>query len=393
MPLASSLAAPRLVAALLLMIDFVAARRCCRMRGGTPTARRPRSCRRRAGRRAGRDLAADPARSRDHALDHLRLRRRAVVAVAAVGLALSRRGSCRAFASASARCPASAAGWHKPAGRRSSAIGSAGRSPPISRAPTFMLFFGASDFFSMVSYAATGLITSMRSCFSLLVGPIYGDRHRLRLPRCSAAPATRFSAAICYGLIALAVIVRTAGARRCLALANLPSTIYRRTAADASRRAPTLLLGARAGACAGSVSFSAPILRSAASAARSPLSQAPSTVPHSVSWVASPARNIAADRLGQNFSRALAARRCRRHRAQHVRRRVPACRARFLDCRRDLAAEQFRQPFPGKGHHGGLALGRQVAAERAARHRSSTATSRRYWRAAARSGSNCSARS
>ncbi len=35
----------------------------------------------------------------------------------------------------------------------------------------------------------------------------------------------------------------------------------------------------------------APIFFNAASAARSPLSQAPSTVPHSVSWVASPARN------------------------------------------------------------------------------------------------------
>src|SRR6516165_1217324 len=51
----------------------------------------------------------------------------------------------------------------------------------------------------------------------------------------------------------------------------------------------------------GSVSFSAPIRRSAASAARSPLSQAPSTVPHSVSWVASPARN--SDPIGS--SRAL----------------------------------------------------------------------------------------
>ena len=40
----------------------------------------------------------------------------------------------------------------------------------------------------------------------------------------------------------------------------------------------------------GSGSLSAPIRRNAASAARSPLSQAPSTVPHSVSWVASPAR-------------------------------------------------------------------------------------------------------
>src|SRR5271155_3907661 len=47
--------------------------------------------------------------------------------------------------------------------------------------------------------------------------------------------------------------------------------------------------GARSAAAFGSVS--APILRNAASAARSPLSQAPSTVPHKVSCVASPARN------------------------------------------------------------------------------------------------------
>src|SRR5580704_9986513 len=39
-------------------------------------------------------------------------------------------------------------------------------------------------------------------------------------------------------------------------------------------------------------SLSAPIFCNAASAARSPLSQAPSTVPHRVSWVASPARNM-----------------------------------------------------------------------------------------------------
>jgi uncharacterized membrane protein YfcA len=42
MPLASSMAAPRLVAALLLIIDFVAARRWCRMRGSTRTAGQPR---------------------------------------------------------------------------------------------------------------------------------------------------------------------------------------------------------------------------------------------------------------------------------------------------------------------------------------------------------------
>src|SRR4029450_841112 len=46
-----------------------------------------------------------------------------------------------------------------------------------------------------------------------------------------------------------------------------------------------------AGACFTGSSRKAPMRRSAASAARSPLSQAPSTVPHNVSCVASPAKN------------------------------------------------------------------------------------------------------
>src|SRR6185312_14847263 len=45
-----------------------------------------------------------------------------------------------------------------------------------------------------------------------------------------------------------------------------------------------------AGRASGSGSLSAPMRRNAASAARSPLSHAPSIVPHSVSCVASPAR-------------------------------------------------------------------------------------------------------
>src|SRR5205807_3968030 len=48
-----------------------------------------------------------------------------------------------------------------------------------------------------------------------------------------------------------------------------------------------------AGACFAGSSRKAPIRFSAASAARSPLSQAPSTVPHSVSWTASPAKKSA----------------------------------------------------------------------------------------------------
>jgi uncharacterized membrane protein YfcA len=44
---------------------------------------------------------------------------------------------------------------------------------PIARA-NILLFFGASDFFSLVSYSLTGLITLESIRFSLLVGPIYG---------------------------------------------------------------------------------------------------------------------------------------------------------------------------------------------------------------------------
>src|ERR1700716_295576 len=43
----------------------------------------------------------------------------------------------------------------------------------ISRA-NILLFFGASDFFSVVSYAVTGLITADAIKFSFVVGPVYG---------------------------------------------------------------------------------------------------------------------------------------------------------------------------------------------------------------------------
>ena len=43
----------------------------------------------------------------------------------------------------------------------------------IARA-NILLFFGASDFFSVVSYAVSGLITADAIRFSLLVGPVYG---------------------------------------------------------------------------------------------------------------------------------------------------------------------------------------------------------------------------
>ena len=47
--------------------------------------------------------------------------------------------------------------------------------PAIARA-NILLFFGASDFFSVVSYAFTGLITAEAIRFSFLVGPVYATR-------------------------------------------------------------------------------------------------------------------------------------------------------------------------------------------------------------------------
>ena len=92
MPLASSIADPQLVAALLLIIDFVAAAPLL------PNAWE------KADRRAtaimvfgaligvpDRHLFPEPARAGDHALDHFRLRVRAAAA-AALGLALPRQG-------------------------------------------------------------------------------------------------------------------------------------------------------------------------------------------------------------------------------------------------------------------------------------------------------------
>jgi hypothetical protein len=74
----------------------------------------------------------------------------------------------------------------------------------IARA-NIMLFFGASDFFSMVSYAATGLINRDAILFSFLVGPVYAigiGCGSLLFGRASDA----IFRGICYALIALAVL-------------------------------------------------------------------------------------------------------------------------------------------------------------------------------------------
>lgn len=69
-----------------------------------------------------------------------------------------------------------------------------------------LLFFGASDFFSVVSYALTGLITLDSIKFSLLVGPVYAIGVLLGAQLFGRASETLFRA-ICYVLIAMAVII------------------------------------------------------------------------------------------------------------------------------------------------------------------------------------------
>lgn len=75
----------------------------------------------------------------------------------------------------------------------------------IARA-NILLFFGGSDFFSMVSYALTGLITVDAVRFSCMVGPIYGIGVWLGSRLFGRASETLFRS-ICYVLIAVAVMV------------------------------------------------------------------------------------------------------------------------------------------------------------------------------------------
>jgi uncharacterized protein len=75
----------------------------------------------------------------------------------------------------------------------------------IARA-NILLFFAASDFFSVVSYAFTGLITADAIKFALLVGPVYGIGVWFGASLFGRASETLFRA-ICYVLIAAAVII------------------------------------------------------------------------------------------------------------------------------------------------------------------------------------------
>ena len=77
--------------------------------------------------------------------------------------------------------------------------------PSIARA-NILLFFGASGFFSAVSYVAAGLINLDAIRFSLVVGPVYAIGVAFGASLFGRASEKLFRA-ICYALIALAVII------------------------------------------------------------------------------------------------------------------------------------------------------------------------------------------
>jgi len=77
--------------------------------------------------------------------------------------------------------------------------------PSVIARANILLFFGASDFFSAVSYAAAGLITMNAILFAFVVGPVYAAGVWFGASLFGKASETVFRA-ICYALIAAAVI-------------------------------------------------------------------------------------------------------------------------------------------------------------------------------------------
>src|SRR5436190_9947310 len=204
MPLASSLAAPRLVAALLLIIDFVAAAPL--IPGAWRNADRKATSVMVLGAVIGVPLGTyclsrlDPVTTRwiisafVFALLLLLLsgwryrgKDHAPLSISIGGLS----GFCSGLAQTGG--PPIVGYW-------------LGRPLPsvIARA-TIMLFFGASDFFSAVSYAVTGLITMDAIKFAVVVGPVYGIGVWFGASLFGKASEAVFRA-ICYALIAAAVI-------------------------------------------------------------------------------------------------------------------------------------------------------------------------------------------
>jgi uncharacterized membrane protein YfcA len=204
MPLASSIAAPRLVAALLLIIDFVAAAPL--LPGAWEKADRKATAVMVAGALIGVPIGTyflsrlEPVTTRwiisafVFALLLLLLsgwryrgKDHAAVSVGIGGLS----GFCSGLAQTGG--PPIVGYW-------------LGRPLPsvIARA-NILLFFGASDFFSAVSYATAGLITMDAILFAIVVGPVYGIGVWFGASLFGKASETVFRA-ICYALIAAAVI-------------------------------------------------------------------------------------------------------------------------------------------------------------------------------------------
>jgi hypothetical protein len=204
MPLASSMAAPRLVAALLLIIDFIAAAPL--IPGAWRHADRSATATMVLGALVGVPVGTwflsrlDPVTTRWIIsafvltlllllLSGWRYRGRDYAAVS-IGI-----GSLSGFCSGLAQTggPPIVGYW-------------LGRPIASSTArANILLFFGASDFFSVVSYAFTGLITSDAVRFSCLVGPVYAVGVWFGSSLFGRASDTLFRS-ICYALIAAAVI-------------------------------------------------------------------------------------------------------------------------------------------------------------------------------------------
>jgi uncharacterized protein len=204
MPLASSIADPRLVAALLLIIDFVAAAPL--LPGAWQKADRGATAVMVAGALVGVPIGTyflsrlEPVTTRwiisafVFALLLLLLsgwryrgKDHAAISVGIGGLS----GFCSGLAQTGG--PPIVGYW---LGRPIASI--------IARA-NIVLFFGASDFFSAVSYAATGLITLDAIKFAFVVGPVYAVGVWFGALLFGKASETVFRA-ICYALIAAAVI-------------------------------------------------------------------------------------------------------------------------------------------------------------------------------------------
>jgi uncharacterized membrane protein YfcA len=205
MPLASSLAAPRLIAAVLLVIDFVAATPLI------PDAWKHTDRRATAVMVAGAFVGVpigtfllsrlEPVTTRwiisafvaallVLLLSGWRYRGRDFIALAVGVGGLS--GFCSGLAQTGG--PPLVAYW-------------LGRpiAPVIARA-NIVLFFAASDFFSVVSYAVSGLMTAESLLFSLVVGPVYAIGVGLGAALFGRASEKLFRS-ICYVLIAAAVVI------------------------------------------------------------------------------------------------------------------------------------------------------------------------------------------